>query len=477
VLLRAINLSIRAPDSITQSGALMKSVSAYVGYLLLGLTACGGNTPPATTTATGASSAAPIATGPGAPYDDVFRKITQGQIKVGHFASADGMVGLVLDRTGATPKVQMDGSKDVIELTVTSEGVDTRVDKWLFLAPDGHAILWLTSSGNLRLVSQQKFDGVPLNSDKAAGPLPEATVRGQYTAPANPSDAIRKKLTAMAVSTKLTQFQPEDSGSIAKITQAFAAATPDMFVHVNDAGAKSAAWAPASYHLGTEYRGASTSFATRGEEASDTWDKSKTGLMKYGIKFQADPVIFGQFALHERRLKGWPQPLPTGTPGIVWELFQNSGARVFVTVDGGRYEVPIEAASPVDPGWGAPSAWPAPMQHAALDGMSVALLANGKAMPDQARIDLEKLESAWNDCVQGVWKATQVHMDKVQASTAPADDKAGKLSGLRKTAEQSVPAKCGAKIPLYEGALVKLIEARNVERKALLAAATARAPK
>ncbi len=453
----------------------MRSVSACVGFFILGLAACGGATPPPTTT-TGAS-ATPDGTGPAAPYDDVFRTITQGQLKVGHFASADGTVGLVLDRTGATPKVQIDGSKDIIELTVTSEGVDSRVDKWLFSAPDGRTLLWLSATkGGLRLVSAGAFDGVPLSSDKAASPLPEATIRGQYTAPADPKDAIRKNLMAIGVTTKLPQFQPEDSGNLAKITQAFAAATPDMLVRVNDVGAKAAAWAPASFHVGTEYRGSSTSSMARGEEASDAWDRSKTGLGKYGIKFQAEPVTFGQIELHQRHLKGWPAPLAVGTPGVVWETYQGAAeAVVFVTVDGGRYELSIDATSPVDPGWGAPAAWPAPLQHAALDGASVALLVSAKAMPDQAKADLDKLQTAWTDCVQGVWKTTQAQMDKVQASALAAKAKAGKLSGLRKTAEQSVPTKCGPTIPKYEAALVKVIESRNAERTALLAAATGRA--
>src|SRR6185369_7458868 len=55
------------------------------------------------------------------PNDDVMRFITQGQLKVAHYATGDGVVGLVFDRTGDKPKLRVDGEQDVLELTVEEE--------------------------------------------------------------------------------------------------------------------------------------------------------------------------------------------------------------------------------------------------------------------------------------------------------------------------------------------------------------------
>jgi multidrug efflux pump subunit AcrA (membrane-fusion protein) len=81
------------------------------------LTACGGSAPPAQSTATSAPA-------PAASVSDasgVVRPITQGQLKCAHYASGDGVIGLVLDRTGDHAKVQVDGDKDIVELTMEED--------------------------------------------------------------------------------------------------------------------------------------------------------------------------------------------------------------------------------------------------------------------------------------------------------------------------------------------------------------------
>ena len=39
-------------------------------------------------------------------------------LRLGHYSSADGMVGFVLDRSGPTPKLRMDNESDVVPLTM-----------------------------------------------------------------------------------------------------------------------------------------------------------------------------------------------------------------------------------------------------------------------------------------------------------------------------------------------------------------------
>ena len=106
------------------------------------------------------------------------RGITAGQLKVSHYATADGMVGLVLDRSGAQPKLRLDGQRDVLELTVEADGNYQTVDRWLFRGPDGQVRVLLDArSGVYRWVTPSSFEGLVLTSDAPADALPEATVR------------------------------------------------------------------------------------------------------------------------------------------------------------------------------------------------------------------------------------------------------------------------------------------------------------
>ena len=41
-----------------------------------------------------------------------------GSLRLGHYSSRDGLVGFVLDRTGPTPKVRIDGEDRVYELEI-----------------------------------------------------------------------------------------------------------------------------------------------------------------------------------------------------------------------------------------------------------------------------------------------------------------------------------------------------------------------
>jgi hypothetical protein len=103
----------------------------------------------------------------------IARPITQAQLKVAHYATADGMTGLVLDRTGAKPRVRFDGEKDVLEVKLEADrAADYSLTGWRFLHPNGGRLpLYLRSDGSLEWTSPggQVF---PLNSDAPADPLP-----------------------------------------------------------------------------------------------------------------------------------------------------------------------------------------------------------------------------------------------------------------------------------------------------------------
>ncbi len=168
--------------------------------------------------------------------DGVLRGITNGQLKVAHYATGDGVVGFVLDRTASPAKVRIDGEKDIIELTMEEDRHSGERRGWYMKSPDGKNVLYLSSHGALTLFKGR--DSLHVNSDKKADPLPAATVTGQYVAPKSSYDTQIEALAPRSVLKKLPQFKPEESGNLAKITEALNGATPDMILQVSAEGAK-----------------------------------------------------------------------------------------------------------------------------------------------------------------------------------------------------------------------------------------------
>jgi hypothetical protein len=393
------------------------------------------------------------------------RHLTPGQQKLGHFATRDGMIGLVLDRTGQPPKLRMDGEQAVVELSIEEDRNGTMRAGWIFRAPDGHAVLYLSAEGNFKIFTPTDIWGIELTNDREADPLPRATVRLSTTTAPETDPGISAFVT-LSVRKHFPQFKPEDSANLAKVAEALALATPDMFVHLTVAGVQGARWAPASNHLKDEVRGQSGAFAGL-QPASDAWDKTRPGLARYGISLERAPLRFGAPSrLETHALRGWPPALAAQTPGIIWET---DPALVFVSVDGGRYELDKDLAA-LENGWPPIASWPPPLQHAALDLGSITLLASDGAVTEQVRRELDVLADAWADCVSDAWRTTKPKIDALGVDIADV-----RAQNIVHGAEQSAATRCGSLIKQCEVGLVRVIESRNTERLAILDKARLRA--
>lgn len=393
--------------------------------------------------------------------DGVLRGITNGQLKIAHYATGDGTVGLVLDRSGSPAKVKIDGEKDIIELTMEEDRRSGERHGWYMKAPDGKNVLYLTVHGSLSIY--RGHDELRLNSDKAATALGKATIAGQYVRPKSGYDATIEALTPHSLMKQNPNFKHEDSGNLAKVTEAIGAAPADAIYHLTTAGSQAARWAPASRHIGNEIQGLGGEVG--GAQSDTAWDKGKSGIAKFGGELH--PMRFEYDAPNRLRmhlLKGFPAPVAANTPGILWTI--DDGTIVFVAFDGGRYEIaiPSEGGAMIEPGAGPQSSWPAPLQHALLDVDSFRGLAKGKAVPEQLGKDIEASDDAWWSCVNDQWKKAHADIEKAQASQSSANDKWGKIGGIRKSAELAAPKACDAKKTALDAALTKAIEARNAER-------------
>jgi hypothetical protein len=431
--------------------------SVVVLNLALAAVACGGSN-----SASQPKPASPATTSSSEPKDDVVRGITNGQLKIAHYASGDGVTGLVLDRSGDRAKVQFDKQKDIIELTMVEDRHGGERRGWYLKSPDGKNLLYLSTGGSLKTWAGR--DEIHLNSDKAATALGQPTIAGQYTAPKSAYDTQLEKITALALQTKTPELASESAGDLAKVKEILASTPTDSFVRLTEAGAKGARYAPASKKIGHSIGGLGGTVT--GYPTDDKFDPKGTGLAKFGGKLIPMQVHYGDpNRLHLHILNGWTDTPAKGTPGVVWE---SKDQLVFVSVDGGRYElsVPNEDVDLFEKGAGKSSDWPAPLQHQLLDVETMRAFAKANIQADAGK-EVEAADDAWWSCMNDQWKKTKDALDKNEASSASANDKWGKEAGIRKTAEMDAPKKCEPTKQKLEKLLVANIEKRAAERKAI----------
>ena len=135
---------------------------ARVGLLLPLLSGCGGAQQ---------SDAADPATVHGGSYPlspAVETRIAQRSTVV-HLTSIDDKIGLVLDQSGASPRIQLDGTSDVIELAFAGSRMskDVRLGT-VYMSSAGHR-LEISTRGHYRYFDREVW--VEMTIDRSAAPL------------------------------------------------------------------------------------------------------------------------------------------------------------------------------------------------------------------------------------------------------------------------------------------------------------------
>jgi hypothetical protein len=400
--------------------------------------------------------------GGGAKDDGVARPLTDGQLQVAHYLTRDGLKGFTLDRTGPKPKLQVDGTADIVELTLEEDRFSGELRGYWLVAPDGKRPLYLSKGGSI--VWYVGRDEFATNSDRAAEPLPAATVTGTYVAPKQPYVAVVERLKAGAVVTKLPAMKPEHSAQLAKVAEAIQAATPDMFVHYRSNNGTS--FLPRVEHVPQAFSG--IAFGGVAYQSDEKWDPAKgTGLARHG-GVNRGFSDYGSQGNHMQvsTLDGYPPKLAEDTPGIVWEV--DGTWAVFVALDGGRWVVDLSNAPEQGPnllaGAGPEAGWPKGLQATLLDVPAVSSLAKAGAVEQKAIDELLALDEEWNKCAQKTWKGAERQVDSGKFTEAD-----------RKDWVRKVEAACKKSVTSQTAALLKLVDARAGERKALYDKAKAKA--
>jgi len=389
--------------------------------------------------------------------------------KLGKYSTADGMTSMVIDRTkGPKARLQIAGSKDVVELTPEEMRHRTELAGYLFRAPDGTKTLFVGVSGEMLYLKGK--DELPLRRDGDAAPLGEPTVKGDPPKPVETksyAEETAEKLGAIAVVTKNPKLQPKDVVDLKAVAEAFANADASMFVHFVATSSPKAHYAPSS---NTTY----TTSHAQGELAK--------GLAKYGGELMTlidvEPDRKGITLKHWGLQIGVPHApaLADGTPGLVWNV-EGTSSIVFVTVDGAPYKVDIwKDQSTVAPGVEASLAkWPAPLATSILGPGELGHLAEANQFDKTQLAAIDKVQETWRTCVQTSFKKLEKDVEALARENVMWHAKGPRYKEMREKWEAKTLKECEGSKPKMEALLTTAIEARNKERLAVLEKAKARA--
>ncbi|HEU4406331.1 MAG TPA: hypothetical protein VFS43_13785 [Polyangiaceae bacterium] len=410
----------------------------------------------------GGAAPKPAQSAASSPSDDPVKVTgaTPAQVKLGHFVTPDGRHGFVLDRTGAKAKLQVDGSKDVVELTEEEARKHGDLEGYNYLDPAGKKRIFISKGGGLRyFVGGEEYSA---NHDKGAKALGSATVAGAPKKEEPAWKARSAELEAKSV-VKTQGLRPEDASDLKKVEAAFAKADAGSFYRYVERD-KGGGWAPKLDVAPSNVSG--PGFGRQRWKTDEAEAAKHKKLAAYGavITGYSDAQSRGNHVIAE--LKDHRPALASGTPGVVWAVDDSSVT--FVSFDGGRYVVDLaqapEKGSPLEPGAGPEGAWPKPVQDPFLDYGDVGRLVKVGAAPRSVQDDLEKADDAWNACAQKAWKPADA---KIEVGKFKLED--------AKALSVKAQASCRKHLDQFETALVAYLDQRKAERAALYDKAKARA--
>lgn len=407
-------------------------------------------------------------------------------MKLGHYSSRDGSIGLVLDRTGDKPKVKIDGSQDITEVFVEDELRSGTVVGRKYRGPDSKLILLVSSDGDIEFLQQRGTARLVRDADADA--LGAPTKIG-VAAPPSARDVLDEKLAALTVQKHFPELKPQDSGNLAKVKEVFAKAPKEMFLSFNPGKENdSPTYDPASGHIDDTIHAGSR---LGGHPADEGWAKgsvlAKFGMVARGatvssddsLRFRSSGVSSGTSFLSNSNtniktydLTSMQKPLAAKTPGVLWEM---EDGLVFVTLDGGRYRLVHYQESPFTEGLGPVAEWPAPLQHTVLDRNALGTFVKGNAWQTKAPEALDAIEKRYRECSDKQWTASKDEFKNIGTADLQWHTKSARGAQLAEKIVTKVDKACGKEVVAYEKTLIEAIEARNKERQALHETAKARA--
>jgi hypothetical protein len=340
------------------------------------------------------------------------RKVPEWQL--GKYSTGDGMVQLIIDRTGERTKLQLRGTKDIIELTPQEVRDRGELRGTVFVAPSGARMLFVDTGGGMTYLRDR--DELPLRRDGDAEPLGAATVTGAPKPPPPPEKSAieqeRERLAAFTVVGHMTGFTSEQAADPAKIAEAIEKAPKAFWMQTAD----EAWYAPVAY----EGHNGGLGFEKEPDGGPPTAAEKQSPLAKFNawLRPSYELTRFTQ----QWAKSSWPKlyefeyrDLPTQSPVLLWELTQEHA--VLVSLDGGRY-----LASPVSngrallaPGVSPKTKWPTAVRNSLLHLGSVNQLAKQGLVDKKVAADLDTAWKGWGPCAVKVFEGAKTDLDSPKA--------------------------------------------------------------
>jgi hypothetical protein len=371
-------------------------------------------------------------------------------LRLGHYSSGDGLVGLVLDRTGASPKMRLDGGSDIVELTVRP--IDGK-GRLALKDPSGKTRLFIDQWGGVELLTET--GAVKVHRDGETTALGRATIAG--TAPLEPPSDYERAVAlfkSMSVVETISGLSPADAGNLTKVRAVIEKLDPHLLVTVARDVDKDV-FSPSPRTIGN------TQYTEDGYWPSETeYDPEGPGLVRYGGvatgSYQFD--VANWVKIH--RAKGYPPSLPKGTPGMIWNV--DGGTIFFVTLDGGRYRLQWKDVSV---GASASKDWPAPLAHQLIRLTDVEYLDRAGTIDPSTKQTLDALNREFRECVKGQEKSLEAALDGLAKQNLTWSTRSHRAHLLAEKHQADTEKKCGSHVAEIDETLVRVIEERAAHRR------------
>jgi hypothetical protein len=270
-----------------------------------------------------------------------------------------------------------------------------------------------------------------------------------------------KALRAGSVVAKLPNVKPEDSFDLDKVAAAFAAL--DGTAVMATRGSELAVWTPSPLGRGDQ----AVSNRTRGGTCG------KKGLEAFGSSYLRESSGIGGITLEHDLCDLDYQHVPVGTPGVVWSTTEEQEGKttniVFVTLDGGRYEMQDhDWLEPVLSGDAPVAKWPTFPLHSFLGQREISRLVDARSKA--ATASLEAAKKAWDGCMSPVLDREEAEYRANNAAAQTSAQKDAKNAATAAKYEKVRDKTCGAKKAAINEVLLKYLTERATQRTTILEA-------
>ncbi len=388
-------------------------------------------------------------------------------LKLGHFTSADGVVSFVFDRFSDPPRIQFEGDHTIFQLTKEElRGASGGYLGVSYATPAGKELIRVTKEGQVELV--RGSDRLPVVRDGDAKPLPFPTVTGSPAPKADPIDRLAAELKKRAIVTLHRDLTVEDSYKLDAIERVLTNAPEELFVVLADDD-EEVRFRPAP----TSPETAEWSSLAPSSGLGVSWKPDATGLGRFGLIARAVTHPTRETGIHLARLDGHPSTRVPRAPGVLWAVEPYEA--IFVTVDGGRYGVPLRQLTPggslrqslFRPASLAAENWPARVEHDHQGEAALRYRVKIGALEASVVASMDSAEAAWTACTRKAWSAVG-ELSDIANYFEHSKEEQRKMDEAVWKLRPGIVERCRRHVASYEAAAEKALAGLSALRRAML---------